>query len=271
MTQEQPTAHFTLPQPTFAVPIPTRGLYYDPGHPLFDKSFVEIRQMTTKDEEILTNESLIKQGVALDKMLQGLFFDSRIKLSSLYLGDKNAVVIAARKENYSTHYEASVTCPSCGNTSSEVFDLEECLIPKVLDEDDPASEIEIEPDGSFTIVIPKELIDATPLVEIGCRLLNGADEKSLSMSKQKKKKHKLKEAPIRDLFKKMIVSIAGDDSTNTVKDFVDNLPTPIANYIRRTYEKVVPNVDLKREFNCERCRAETVIRIPFTARFFWAE
>ena len=51
--------------PTEYVDLPSKGLLYPEGHPLCGKDTIEIRYMTAKDEDTLTNQSLLKKGVAL--------------------------------------------------------------------------------------------------------------------------------------------------------------------------------------------------------------
>jgi hypothetical protein len=48
---------------------------------------------------------------AIDKMLESLIVDKSIKVDSLLLGDKNALVVAARISGYGSSYKTAVTCP----------------------------------------------------------------------------------------------------------------------------------------------------------------
>jgi hypothetical protein len=53
--------------PTEYVDLPSKGRLYPVGHPLHGKTSIEIKQMTAKEEDILTSESYIKKGVVLEK------------------------------------------------------------------------------------------------------------------------------------------------------------------------------------------------------------
>ena len=55
--------------PTHIVELPSKGLLYAKTNPL-SQGTVEIKYMTTKEEDILTTESYIKQGVVIDKLLE---------------------------------------------------------------------------------------------------------------------------------------------------------------------------------------------------------
>ena len=111
--------------PTEFVDLPTKGRFYPEEHPLHGKESIEIRYMTAKDTDILTSKSLLKKGVAVDRMLQNIIVDKSIKVDDLYSGDKNAILIAARINGFGPEYKTKVTCPQCGATSEHAFNLEE--------------------------------------------------------------------------------------------------------------------------------------------------
>ena len=50
--------------PTEFVELPSQGKYYPEGHPLHQEESIEIRQMTAKEEDILTSRTLLKKGVS---------------------------------------------------------------------------------------------------------------------------------------------------------------------------------------------------------------
>ena len=62
--------------PTEFVELPSGGQYYPPNHPLHSQQHIEVRHMTAKEEDILTTQSYIKQGVVLDKLFSKAFFSS---------------------------------------------------------------------------------------------------------------------------------------------------------------------------------------------------
>lgn len=272
LTEEPGQKLFSLPLPTDMVELPTEGKFYPKDHPLHEQKYIEIRQMTTKDEEILTSKTLVKTGTALDKMLQGLVLDSRVKVDDLYLVDKNALVIAARRTNYGSEYKVGVACPSCGAKHSKTFQLDALEIKPLPDSPElpPEERVEISEDATFNIKlsIPNRQEEVEYNVE--CKLLNGNDEKSLRLMQEKKKKYNTPESPIRDLLKKIIVSINGEGDSYLVSEFVDNMPAFISKKFREEYERIAPNVDLNFDFECEQCGEESRLKIPFTARFFWS-
>ena len=245
-------------QPTELVDLPTKGKFYPNTHPLHNVESVEIRYMTAKDEEILNSRTLLQKGVALDKMIQGLLTNKTIKLDEMFIGDKNALVLAARITGYDAEYKTNVTCTACGEKSTHEFDLNEARKIKEVEEG-----VQIAEDGTFDLVLPKSKAKVT------IKLLTGNDEKSLRMTAEKKKKHNLLESAITDQLKQIIVSVNGDADGEVINQFVNNMLARDSRYIRDEYAKISPNVDLKQDFECPKCYSHSQINIPFTADFFW--
>ena len=110
--------------PTEFVTLPSEGKFYPTEHPLHGEQTIEIRYMTAKDEDILTSRALLKEGVAIDRLLQNIVVDKNINVNSLLVGDKNALIVAARITGYGSAYETKVTCPSCGTATEYEFELD---------------------------------------------------------------------------------------------------------------------------------------------------
>jgi hypothetical protein len=91
-----------LKLPTEKVSLPSKGLLYPKDSPLA-KGEIEMKYMTAKEEDILTNANYIKQGVVIDKLLQSLIV-TPINYDELLIGDKNAILIAARILGYGKDY-----------------------------------------------------------------------------------------------------------------------------------------------------------------------
>ena len=246
--------------PTEFVDLPTEGKFYSADHPLHKKDTVEIRYMTAKDEDILTSKTLLKKGIAVDRMLSNILVDKNIRIEDLFVGDKNAIIVAARISGYGPDYKTSVTCPSCGTSTENEFDLNEVL-HRI--ESSGLNEVDIDSDGTFVITLPKTKVEAQ------CKLITGKDEKRMEISAQKRKKHKLPENTLTELIKNLIVSLNGETSREVVERFVEQMPALDSKYLRAAYNKVAPNVDMKHLYSCESCDAETTLDIPFSVSFFW--
>jgi hypothetical protein len=98
--------------PTETIDLPSEGHFYPEGHPL-SAGRLELKMMTAREEDILTNQNLIKKGIVLDKLLESLIV-TPVKIDDILVGDKNAAFFAARRLAYGDTYgPVKVTCPKC--------------------------------------------------------------------------------------------------------------------------------------------------------------
>jgi|ETNvirenome_6_85_1030632.scaffolds.fasta_scaffold30966_4 hypothetical protein len=249
--------------PTDFVALPSKGRFYPPNHPLHNKEVIEVRHMTAKDEDILTSTTLLKQGVALDRMLQNLLVDKTVNVKDLVLGDKNALIVSTRINGYGAAYLTEVGCPSCGAKQEYSFDLsslETNEVPEVLLEE---YDITISPNSTFLLPLPK----TEYMIEL--KLLSGHDEEKLTSMAKSKKKHRLMETTTTDQLKAIIVSVNGVSDRSVINEFIGVLPAIDSRYIRRIYQKIMPTVDLAHDFTCGECGHESRLEVPFTTDFFW--
>jgi len=248
--------------PTEFVELPSEGKLYAEGHPLCGQPHIEIRHMTAKDEDILSSRSLLKQGIAIDRLLQNIILNKKVTPASLYVGDKNAILVAARISGYGAEYRTQIVCPSCISHQEVEFDLEAQTIYHGDDYED--YDISESLDGTFIIPLPAMGVN----VEV--RLLTGKEEQYLLKLAENKKKKKLPESTATDHFRIMIVSVNGKTDSKSISSLVENMPARDARYLRGAYERVCPTIDLKQSFTCGMCGFETeALEVPFTTDFFW--
>tara|TARA_R110000824_G_scaffold21647_1_gene80589 strand:+ start:39 stop:893 length:855 start_codon:yes stop_codon:yes gene_type:complete len=249
--------------PTEFVDLPSRGEFYSQGHPLHMQDTVEIRFMTAKDEDILTSRTLLKKGLAIERLLQNIIVNKTIKPAELLLGDRNAILIAARATGYGSEYTTNINCPSCGQYVEYTFDLGRAEVTYPADEE--SSDITRTNDGTFVIRIPKMGLD------VETRLLTGRDEANLSKVASSRKKHNLEESLLTDQFKQFVVSVNGETGKDIINSFIENMPAYDSRFLRFHYQAIVPNVDLTQTFECSSCELEQQMEVPFTADFFWVK
>lgn len=254
---EQALGGLSFIAPTEVVELPSEGRYYPEGHPLHGLDNIEIRHMTTKDQDILNSKSLIKKGKALERTVQGLLTNKGVRLNDMLVGDKNAVILQARISGISEIYNVNITCPSCGTTDTYEYDLSQIK----LYSGDPKAEVT--PEGTFEVELP------VSKVKVEVRLLTGHDEKYLQEQEMKKKKLKLPETPLTDQFKKLIVSVNGETGGEVIGKFVDNMLNKDAMALSRRYNEVAPNIDMKQPFDCNSCDFSDIVTVPLTPEFFW--
>ena len=254
---------FSFATPTEFVDLPTAGKYYPEGHHLHGKDSVEIRYMTAKDEDILSSKTLLQKGVALDRLIQSVLVDKRIDINSLYVGDKNAILVAARVTGYGETYEAKTTCPSCMANVNFEYDLSKVGVKRGDKWADYA--IRNHTEDRFLVTLPHTKVD----VEV--RLLTSKDEDYLSELRENKKKRKLPETNLTDQLRMIVCSVNGHSDPKSLQAFVDGLPARDSRYLRTAYELLVPNVDMTQEFSCASCGHTQEVTVPLTAGFFWPD
>jgi predicted RNA-binding Zn-ribbon protein involved in translation (DUF1610 family) len=249
--------------PTEFVELPSKGLAYSEEHPLHGQDVIEIRYMTAKDEDILTSETLLRKGLALERLLENIIINKTIDPKTMLIGDRNAVIIAARASGYGNTYETKTTCPNCGTGASMVFDLS---TPKIQELNFESLEfITKNETGNFVIKLPQTDFS----VEV--RLLTGKDEQYLTQLAQNKKKNKLGDSAMTDQYKMMIVSVEGVTDKSTLAKFIEVMPASDSRFLRKAYKSIIPNIKITDDFSCTSCGHEQELEVSFGADFFWPD
>lgn len=263
----QQGSFFSFPEPTELVDLPSKGLLYPEGHPFHGKEYVEIGYMTTAHEEILINQSFIKKGIVLDRLISALLKE-KVDVDSLYTCDKTALLVAARKSGYGKDFKANVKCPECGAMSPYDFDL------SLVEPKEAPEELKISSDGTFEVPLHQVpgKVDSPLLYIVEVRMLKGGDEKRIRETTDKKTKLKLEETPLLDLLREIIVAVRNPaGAEGSVEEFLEQAPTMYTRHVRNEYQRLCPNLDLDFEFECPKCSAETIVKLPMTAKFFWPD
>jgi hypothetical protein len=245
--------------PSEFVELPSKGRYPE-GHPLHGKDSIEIRYMTAKDEDVLTNRSLLKKGLAIDRLIQNLITDKSINARHLYAGDRNAIIVFARASAYGADYKARVNCPNCGEQSKFKFDLADYEMYAGDDTED--TDIKYNDDGTFSVTLPLSTIVAR------IRPLMGQDELDL-ISKGSAKE--MSNNAITKQMKCFVVDVNGYDDEKTVNYVCDNMVAGDSKYLRDCFRVISPDIVLNQDFVCVHCDHEGVMSVPFGTDFFWPD
>ena len=245
--------------PTEFVELPSKGRY-PTGHPLCGQDTIEIKYMTAKDEDVLTNRSLLKKGLAINRLISNLIKNDSIKAESLYIGDRNAILIYARASAYGNIYKTKVTCPSCSEVSKNSFDLND----HSTYHGDEFEEfgIEMTETMTFKTTLPLSSIEA----EI--RPLLGSDE--VDMVKKNKNLSKMTNL-VTDQMRYFVVSFNGYTDTKTINMVIDNMTAMDSKHLRNTFKAISPDLQIKDHFECPSCGHEEDMIVPFGTDFFWPE
>tara|TARA_B100000085_G_scaffold284129_1_gene316384 strand:+ start:50 stop:919 length:870 start_codon:yes stop_codon:yes gene_type:complete len=266
VAQNNETNDFSFIVPTELVDLPSRGLFYPDGHPLKDNESIEIKQMTAKEEDMLTSRSLLKKGVALDRVMQSIIVDKSIDPESILVGDRNAILIATRISAYGSDYNTKVTCPACGTTQEYSFNLNKVGITDAGSFQKIPEEVSLTDDGTFVTTLPKTGLN------VEFRLLTGNDEsqqvKGIEMDRKSRGQH---EKNVTRLLSNIIVSVNGNTTAQAINYVVQNIPSIDARHLRTIYRVVNPNIDMTQYFECSNCDHEQDMEVPLTADFFWPD
>ena len=249
--------------PTEFVELPSRGKFYPSDHSLHNKEVIEMRFMTAKDEDILTSPALLRNGLAIDRLIENLIVETNVNVNDLLLGDKNAVILAARISGYGEQYNVNVTCPNCEASIEHEFDLSEIPHQNGTIPEDDNENVYLTPEGTFVAKLPKSQFS------VEFKLLTGQDEEYLEKVALKTKKLNLPEASATNLLKRLVVSVNDVNVTSEINNFIDNMPAQDARFLRACVVTVTPNVDMTQEVDCSSCGTLSEMAVPFTSEFFW--
>ena len=246
-----------LKLPTEQVTLPSKGLLYLKENPL-SSGVIEMKYMTAREEDILTNSNYIRQGTVIDKLLQALIV-TPINYDDLLVGDKNAILISARILGYGKDYTFKYT-NQLGEEVEANVDLSG-LKDKEIDESLLKSG-----KNEFTFELPFSKNVVT------FKLLTHGDEKNIEAEiKGLKKINPNSTYDVTTRLKFIITSIEGKYDQKSIRDFVDNfLIAKDARALREYYSQVQPDIELKYTPEDENYTGEG-IDIPINLNFFWPD
>ena len=237
--------------PTEMVELPSKGYFYPEGHPLASGK-VEVKYMTAKEEDILTSQNLIEQGIVIDKLLESLVIDKKININDMLVGDKNAIMVASRVLGYGKDYEFAYDGEeqSVDLSKLEPVDIDFTKYTKGVNE--------------FTFELPSSKRSLT------FKLLTGEDEKNIALEIAARRKiSKEQSFELTTRLKKMILSVDGNSTKAHINNFVDNEFLSRDSFaFRQHLEDVTPDVDMSATV-VDSAGKETVVSVPVTVRFFW--
>ncbi len=235
--------------PTEMVDLPSKGIVYPKEHPL-SSGKIEIKYMTAREEDILTNQSYIKKGIVLDKLLQSLVVNKDIKIDDLIVGDKNAVFIVARILGYGKNYDVQIKGQDYTIDLTELDNRE--FDTKGLEQGMNEFSYTIESTGTV----------------LTYQILTGKGEKAIERELAGLKKINKEASPeLTTRLKHIITSVDGKDEKQDVRDFVDNY---LLARDSRAFREHIKNTqpDVKMEYVLE--NGEEVV-VPIGLNFFWPD
>ena len=242
--------------PTEIVDLPSRGLIYPKDNPL-SSGKIEMKYMTAREEDILTNQNYITKGIVLDKLIESLIV-SKINYKDLITGDKNALLITSRVLGYGKDYTFRAYDSSTKQVEDLTIDLT-TLKDKLLDPKD----LKEEGVNEFEFTLPHSKTSVT------YKLLTHGDEMGIEREikgLQKINKESSPESTTR--LKYVITSVDSDREKKTIREFIDTyLLARDSRSLREEIRRIAPDVDLV--YTGEDGQED--INIPINLNFFWPD
>ena len=250
-----------MSQTKFEVPfeiidLPSKGLIYAKENPL-SLGEIEMYYMTAKTEDILTNVNLLRQGLAIEKMLKSLI-KSPIDYESMTLGDRNGLLIAARILAYGKDYTFKYRNPNTSEEEQVTIDLQDLKYKEV-------DFSKFENKNEFSFVLPHSKTEVTFKV-----LTVGDDKKIDEEIKGVKKSLGQDQGLLSTRLKYQITSVNGDFSIKTIRDFIDGgyLLSRDSIELRKYVSQVTPDIDTSVQFTLKD-GTEVETDMPMGAEFFF--
>ena len=239
--------------PSEVIDLPSKGKVYPKDSPLASGK-IELKYMTAREEDILTSQNLVKKGIAIDILLDSLILTKGVSEKDLVVGDKNAVMVAARILGYGPEYTCTVTNPETGDELEHTFNLADCPFIKISENIN---------ENNFEVELP---ISKT---KVTFKLLTGREESIIQEELKQVSKLGTQVSPeLTTRLRHTITSVDGDTTKSTINKFVnDTLLARDSMFLRQEILKVAPDIDLSQEIDIE--GASVKVTIPMTVNFFW--
>lgn len=235
--------------PTETIELPSQGLLYPKDHPL-SSGTVEMKYMTAREEDILANQNYIANGTVIDKLLKSLIV-TKVDYNDLVVGDKNAIMIAARILGYGPKYKFEY------NGEEDEVDLSK-IDNKKIDK-----KLFTPGNNEFSFVLPHSKNKIT------FKLLTHRDEQKINKEIEGLQKLNKDANPVVSTrLKFQITSVNGDSDPPTIRSFVDKaLLAQDSRAFRKHISDIQPDIDLT--FFPRGTKESRPI--PIGLRFFWPD
>jgi len=244
--------------PTEVIELPSKGWFYPPDHPLASGQ-IELYYMTAKHEDILTSPNLIRKGIVIDELLKALIATKNVDYSDLFIGDRNAVMIAARILGYGKRYEPTVDCPNCERSSDVEVNLEE-LNEKEVEFHESQRGI-----NAFEFELPMSK------KKVLFKLLTYRDERNAQKELEALRKVSTGDVTteVTTRMRYSIVAIDGERDRAPLIKLIEAMPARDAVALREYARKINPDIDLSFDFECPKCQYTGRVEVPIDVTFFW--
>jgi hypothetical protein len=242
--------------PTEVIDLPSKGLIYPKDHPLASGQ-IEIKYMTAKEEDILSSKNLIKKGVVLDKLFESIIVTPNVNSSDIYIGDKNAIILATRLLGYGAEYKLSFYSSKLDKVMETEIDLSSVQIKDV-----DYSKFNHTNNFEFETPIGKN--------KLTFKLLTHGDEIAIEKDITALEKISGKEvsSDITTRLRYMITSVDGKSDIGSITKYVNGMLVRDSRAFRNYIREISPDLDMMFTYTYDDGE-EDVLPITLGVNFFW--
>lgn len=244
--------------PTEVISLPSQGKCYPEDNPL-SSGQIEIKYMTAREEEILASQNLIRKGVVLDKLFEAIIVDKKVNIEDIVLGDKNAIMLAARILGYGPEYVVQIM-DDLGETHKVTVDL-----GKVETKETDLELLNRENRYTFT---------TSTGINLEWKMLTHGDENKIEADiralERLNKDGNSTSAELTTRYRYMILSVDGKTDTQSITKFINNqFLTRDTKAFRENIRKHQPDINMEFEWQNPTTGDTEVKPIPMGVGFFW--
>ena len=247
--------------PTEVLSLPSKGLLYPKDHPL-SSGQIDVKYMTAKEEDILTSSNLIEKGLVIDRLLESVIADPKVKLDDMFIGDKNALMVGTRVLGYGKEYVVKMEDPDTTLEVEHAFDLTQLNHKKV------DYKLFKKGENQFEYELPNSKR------KLVFKLMTHKDERNVE--KELKALEKLSKVTgidhtLTTRLKYQIISVDGETEKNKISNFVDNEFLALdTRQFRKYVDSITPDINFELEYESQIGELHKV-EVPMGVRFFWPD
>lgn len=243
--------------PTEVIDLPSKGLIYPESSPL-SSGTIELKYMSAKEEDILTNQNFIEKGIVIDKLLQSMIV-TKCDYNDLIVGDKNAILVAARILGFGAEYPVEIT-DKYGKKIPVTVNLSE-LKNKEINES-----LFVKGKNEFNFTLPQSKVTVT------FKLLNASDETKIDNEvKGLKKAYPNDSFDITTRLKHTILAINGDTNAEKIRYFVDNMLLQDSRALRKYISEITPDLEMTISYEDSKGDIVEGVSMPMNINFLWPD
>ena len=253
--------------PTEIVKLPSAGFLYPEGSALKGMKEVEVKSMTAAEEDIMINDSFIKNGVVFDRLIDSIMITPGIKAEDLQDCDKLAILMSARKTGYGNDMIFSVSCNNCDHNYDMEVSMEKMIEQSESSPYEPKSGEDweyLEESNTYSFNITSINID------VNIKLLTRQETKQLLAFRTQKEKLGLPFNETIEFLRAVLVSANGITDRTSLNKLAEILPAAAARKIRYIHNVNLPKVNTNSETVCPACGYEETKEVPFSLGWFWS-